>query len=290
MSIILINYNTKELTLECIGSIYKYIQRDPFEIIVVDNNSQDGSVKAINAQYPMVHIIENTNNVGFGRANNQGAKIAKGEFLFLLNTDTTLTSDAISLFLEFYSQNNDLKIGVIGGRILNSDLSYGWSFGEFNTFIKIIKNFYKRIFFRHAKKKISRNFQYFKVDYVTGANIFIKKKLFSLFNGFDENIFMYFEDEDLQRRLSIDGYQSYIIEPIKIIHNEGSSMPKVNGLVSNSKRIIMDRSMFYYFEKWHGTSYKKISKFLYFFLVALPLRVKYNKDENLIYFKEYYKF
>lgn len=289
-SVILVNYNTKQLTLNCIESIYAYTKKYPFEIILVDNNSHDGSVETIKNFFPTVRIIENEKNIGFGCANNKGAGIARGDFLFMLNTDTVITCDAISKFVEFYEINRSLNIGVVGGRILNEDLSHGWSSGNFNTIEGVIFNFYKRALSQNNKNKIPGAGGYLEVDYITGANLFMKKQTFQSINGFDENIFLYYEDEDMQRRLSVNGLKSYIIESVKIIHKEGSSMPKVDGRVSNSKRIIMERSMFYYFKKWHGSIYKNISKCIYFILISLPLRMKYGMSDNILYIKEYFKF
>ena len=114
VSIIIINYNTKLLTLDCLKSIYQHTKDIDFEVIVVDNASSDGSAEAIRESFPIVKVIEPNENLGFGRANNLGAKYAKGEYLFLLNSDTLLIENSIKKLYDFYIENEEkLHIGVL---------------------------------------------------------------------------------------------------------------------------------------------------------------------------------
>lgn len=99
VSVILVNFNTCQLTIQAITSIYKHTNRVKFEIIVVDNNSNDNSVEQIQFLFPEIPIVKNNKNIGFGRANNEGIKIAKGEYIFLLNTDAYLLNNAIEIFM-----------------------------------------------------------------------------------------------------------------------------------------------------------------------------------------------
>lgn len=102
VSVIIVNYNTKQITLNCLESIFEHTKGIEFEVILVDNASSDGSVEAIEEYYPMVQVIKSEVNLGFGRANNLGVQMAKGEYLFLLNSDTLLLNNAISIFLYFF--------------------------------------------------------------------------------------------------------------------------------------------------------------------------------------------
>lgn len=99
VSIIIVNYNTKELTRNCLRSIFDQTKDVDFEVIVSDNGSTDGSIEMIRAEFPQVILIENNANLGFGAANNRGLKIARGKYVFYLNSDTVLLNNAVKLFL-----------------------------------------------------------------------------------------------------------------------------------------------------------------------------------------------
>ena len=110
VSIIIVNYNTKQLTLNCLKSIYEYTKDIDFEIIVVDNASSDGSVEAIRESFPIVNVIGSNENLGFGRANNLGAKYAQGKYLFLLNSDTLLIENSIKKLYDFRARQHNSVI------------------------------------------------------------------------------------------------------------------------------------------------------------------------------------
>ena len=127
VSIILVHYKTLELTTNVIKSIYKKTKEVIFEIIVVDNASNDGSIEKIERKFKnQIKIIKNNENVGFGRANNIGVKEAKGKYIFLLNTDTILINNAIKILFEFIEKNK--KIAVVGGNLYTKDLKPAHSF------------------------------------------------------------------------------------------------------------------------------------------------------------------
>src|SRR5690348_12526562 len=121
VSIIIVNYNTKDLLSNCIGSIYSNTKDVDFEIIIVDNASIDGSQELIKEKFPEVVLIESEVNLGFGKANNLGAEFAKGDYLFLLNSDTILQNNAVFYFLDFYKKNNNLNIGCLGGMLVDEN-------------------------------------------------------------------------------------------------------------------------------------------------------------------------
>ncbi len=296
VSIILVNYNATELSLQCIESIYKHTTGLKFEILFVENGALQDNLSIVSQKYPKVKVLQSKENLGFGRANNLAAEIAQGKYLFLLNTDTVVLNNAVKHLHEFHESHGNLKIGALGGVLLDEDQNNGWSAGKFNTLGSIIWWYYYRLF---DKKRSGLNIvsslclkedQFREVDYVTGADLFINAEVFKEVGGFDPNIFLYFEDELLQWELKRLGYRNYIVGGTRIVHLEGGSAKKINGKVQNFKRIIWERSMFYYFFKIRGKLYKKWSKALYFFLVSLPLRLHYNRVENREYLKNYFKF
>ena len=283
VSIIIVNYNTKQLTLDCLKSIYDHTTEIDFEIIVVDNASSDNSVEAIKATYPLVKVIEPNENLGFGRANNLGAKYAKGEYLFLLNSDTLLIENSIKKLYDFYIENQGkLHIGVLGCTLVNKDLNFIHSGGDFPTIWRYIFDNPLRVLNKIFKtnkstfKKFSYNDTLTKVDMVTGADMFLSKKSFDKVGGFDERFFLYYEETDMEYKLMKLGYSHYITNITKIIHLEGGSMS-----YSNWKRKIVQNSQTLYFKLNHSHLF-----WIYgiFELLIAPIRFlqfKYSFKDNL---------
>ncbi len=282
VSVIIINYNTKDLLFNCLSSIYEHTSDVSFEIIVVDNASKDDSVKMVKDNFEEIRLFSLTENLGFGKANNIASKVAKGKYLFLLNSDTILLNNAIKLFFDFMEeQETYLKIGAIGTMLLNEKSKVLHSYGSFPNLIKDIENDIKTCIINiigrdyYSARKKDKNVKtdklqddYFYVDYVTGADLFISKSTFDRYNGFDPAFFMYFEETDLQYRMFKDGLRSLIIDKPKIQHLEGASFKKKNDRKNNNKRMIYDRSHFYYYQK----HFNKITYHLYrilFFIIQL---------------------
>jgi GT2 family glycosyltransferase len=296
VSVILVNYNTCTLTISCIESIYRVTKEVSFEIVVVDNASCDNSVAMIISRFPEVNLIQCSVNLGFGRANNLAAASAKGKYLFLLNTDTELLNNAIKIFFDFYEHDAPVDTAVIGGILLNPDLSNGWSCNNFNSIRSILLWHYSRLFDnRRQSNNIVHNISlkekdFFYTDYVTGADMFINAELFNRTGGFDPSIFLFYEDEELQNRIRGMGYRNIIIGGTKVIHHGSGSMKKEGRKTPGQIRIISERSMFYYFRNKYGKTYVLWAKIVYFLLVALPLRFQYSFKENKEYFIDYIRF
>ncbi|MGV0936464.1 glycosyltransferase family 2 protein [Empedobacter falsenii] len=280
ISIIIVNYNTYELLKACINSIIKYTVNIDYEIIVVDNNSPERDIDQIELEYNNIRLIRNTNNSGFGSANNIGANFAKGKYLFFLNPDTIFLNNALLYFLEFSNKLNN-PFGVLGSVLLSENLQINASYSE--KFTTYSEELLMGIFSILYKKRDSRlKEKYKEVAWVSGANIFIQKNLFDEIKGFDENYFMYYEETDLQRRLKNKKFNNYVIKGPRIIHLEGGGNGKIN---LNKKRII-DKSKFYYYKKFSNQlEYKLISK-LYQYLTFLKISLDYNIYEA----KKYHKF
>lgn len=241
VSIIIVNYNTKELLDDCLNSVYVQTHSVNFEIIVVDNASSDGSREYITSRHKNVIWIQSDENLGFGRANNLGACQAKGDYLFLLNSDTILLNDAISIFHRYMLENDrdDCKIGVIGCQLIDKNGKPNTAGGNF------IKPFHNRVI------TPSNGFQHTcKIDYVMGADMFLSSELFRCVGGFDEAFFMYCEEVDLQKRIHSCKRTNYIIEGPRIIHLEGASF-KEKGL-SFRKYMMWQNSRNLYAKKHFG--------------------------------------
>lgn len=268
LSYIIVNYNTCLLTSNCVESILNINHSYLYEIIIVDNASTDNSFIFLSKKYPCIKIVRNTKNWGFGKANNIGAAIAKGKYLFLLNSDTVIYKDVCKSIIDFYKHHNFLNIGVLGINLLNSEKKPSHSYGKFPRALRAdcIKN---------SVHNSAEN--YFQVDVVIGADMFIPKNIYINFGGFDENIFLYEEEMEFQYRLNVSGYYSYVLKIDGIIHLEGKSSE------SYFKRICSFKSMCYIYKKHLSLMkyYKFRMKWLFysiFFLknTQIPLRERLN--------------
>lgn len=218
VSIIIINYNTPQLVIECINSIKTFTNDLRYEIIVVDNASSDNS-KSILGSLDDIYYIYSDKNLGFGKANNLGAQYAKGKYLFFLNSDTLLTGTAIySLFkfCEKYPKN----IGACGMILKDSNGNDIHSAGSFPSILK--ECFLKPSLSSYPNNAVDKG-DYISVDYITGADLFMSKTLFEEIDGFDKDFFMYYEETDLQKRIKNKGYEIALIKDRDIIHLEGGS-------------------------------------------------------------------
>ena len=278
VSIIIVNYNTKELIKNCLTSIFEKTSGITFEVIVSDNGSSDGSIEMIKSEFPQVVLIENNANLGFGKANNVGSKIAKGKYLFFLNSDTVLLNNAVK---EFFDKAESEKESFILGSYLYDNEgkicnSYGSFLNPFKAILtKNIYDFYPSILEKRVEKlkneiRIGDAVSEKIVDFVTGADLFISQEDFSKINGFDGNIFMYCEDEDLCRMAKKNGIKVKIIKSPKIAHLEGGSLS-----IKIKRILIQDKSFFYYCKKWNSNL--KFGFIKLFFRLAYPIRL-FSKD------------
>jgi GT2 family glycosyltransferase len=246
VSIILVNFNGEDVLFDCLSSLEKFVPKHNSEIIVVDNNSQDNSINIIERKFPDVRLIKLPQNLGFGTGNNAGAKEAKGDFLFLLNTDTIVTSDFLPHLLELMSLNSD--VGIIGPKLVFPDGKFQVSFSPEISFTGEIraKKMHKNSYNENKLHLIEKDFQSIKVvDIVVGAAFFIRKDLFALLGGFDEKFFMYFEESDLCKRVRDKGYKILYTPHISIIHLRGHSVKKSSDRMSLEYR----KSQIYYYHK-----------------------------------------
>ena len=207
VSIIIVNYNTCPLTCACIDSIFQNVHSCKFEVILVDNASSDNSIIEIKRRYASsVKLVASDSNLGFGRANNLGVKHAFGQYLFLLNSDTVLRNDPFSYFFEFLHRREN--IGALGAYLKDGNRVYTKSGGNFYSMSKYLMMGVKRFFFVPSNEEIPLSNDSCKVEYVIGADLFIRKELFEEIGMFNKHIFMYFEDVELCKRLLEAGYRS----------------------------------------------------------------------------------
>ena len=204
VSIIIVNYNGKELLQKCLDSLLK-VNYNNFEIILVDNNSTDGSVEFITKNYPSLIIIKLDSNKGFAEPNNVAAKISKGKYLLFLNNDTVVTPNFISEMVKV--METDKKIAVCQSLLLKPDGSVDSS-GDFIDHLGVVYN---------SKTEID---EIREVSSARGASMLVRSDIFEKLDGFDQKFFITFEDVDLCWRSWILGYRVLII-PTSIVYHEG---------------------------------------------------------------------
>ena len=238
VSIIIVNYNTRDLLKDCLISIYKHTTEINFEVIVSDNGSVDGSIEMLKQEFPQVVLIENNANLGFGTANNRGLAVAKGKYIFYLNSDTVLLNNAVKFFYDYWENSADKEsLGALGCNLLDADGKLTHSFESFPSSKKILKDttfdflrivrltlfFFLSEAFSFTKKPAAqkeRKAFYGTVDYIIGADLFLRNNESA---QFDEEYFLYYEDTDLQRKLAHLGLSRQIIQGPVIQHLEHKS-------------------------------------------------------------------
>lgn len=294
LTISIINYNTKDLLKGCLNSVYGSIKNIKFEIIIVDNNSTDGSVEMLKKEFPQVSLIENKENVGFARANNQALKRSKGKFFLLLNSDTKVLSRSIEEMVEFMQLHPE--VGVVGCEQIRPD-------GSIQPTINIALNMWTNlwlIFLRlfQVKRLVAKSEQasfitnYFKgilgktinsylnhylnknkpyeVDWVSGVCLLARREAINEVGFLDENFFMYSEDVDWCLRMKQKGWKIYFLPESKIIHyiKQSSHKGKFDDL--SPQRF---KSIFYFFEKHYGKKSVLLLRILLIWSIFIQLKI-----------------
>lgn len=231
LSIIIVNYKTLELTSNCLDSIYESSNMAgiDFEVIVVDNASEDGSIEAIEAHYPQVKIIENSENLGFSKANNMGIRSSVADFILLLNSDTIVEGNTISDALQF--MRNHRHVGALGCKVLLEsgalDMACKRSFptpanGIYHS-LKLDKRFPKSKLFGEYNLTFVSEDKICSVDCIMGAFMMVSRQAIDAVGLLDEDYFMYGEDVDWCYRIKKAGFQIIYYPKVRIFHYKKAS-------------------------------------------------------------------
>lgn len=282
VSIIIVNYNTKDLTVACIASVMEKTKGVIYEIILVDNNSSDGTVEEVRKKFPNVIVREMSENVGFGRANNAGAELAKGKYLFLLNSDTVLIENSIKEFFNFMENNR--QYSACGCNLIDGEGQNSICHGKLPSLkMELFSCGLHKIFRSYFNNNLSIGQNIHEGDisntgYISGADIFMKSGIFKDLRGFDSNIFMYFEETDLFCRMHKLGKKFCILDNTRIIHYGGGSVQTISG----RKLVMLETSRLYYYSKNHGKLYAQIVKMLrVFVLLCHPTRLSFHEMKTI---------
>jgi len=246
LSIVVVSYNTKKLTRQCIETVLNTISGIKYEIIIIDNASSDGSTSVLldlSKNTKKVGIILNKNNVGFGAANNQGIMESKGRYVLLLNSDTIMSSEILPQMIEWMDMNPE--IGISTCSLLNEDGSLQGTGGYFPTLPRVfswmivqdlpfVDRFIKP-FHPMKEKSIIKGKQFYRsqkeLDWVTGAFFLINRNVFTDVPGFDEDYFMYTEEVDFCYRAKQCGWKVVYHPRWSIIHLGGASGTKESAVL-----------------------------------------------------------
>ena len=232
VSIIVVSYNTREMTLECLRSVFRETQQETFELIVVDNLSQDGSAEAIAEEFPEIRLLRPDANLGFAKGNNLAAESARGEYLLLLNPDTVVLEAAIDRVIDFARRSPDA--GIWGGRTLDGeralDPSSCWGritlWSLFCRAVGLNLLFSGSEFFNPERYGDWQRDRIREVDIVSGCFFLTRRDLWESLGGFDPVFFMYAEEADLCLRARRVGVRPRITPEATIIHYGGASESK----------------------------------------------------------------
>ena len=263
VSVIIVNYHSAKMVIDCINSIYDKTRDLRYEIIVADNASDDGSVELLRETFgETITLIESPENLGFGKANNLGAKKAAGKYLFLLNPDTILVNNAIKILYDYMEAHPN--VGVAGGNLLSPEGMPTPSFCREFDDLKLEK---KRASWGNllgqricTKLHIGQNrpmaeFNHTEeaetVAYIFGADMMMPRALFEKVGGFDPDFFMYAEEEELTWRIHSLGYDVMSVPQAEIIHLEGATLNASHAFNPRQFKMRMTGAMMY-FQKRFG--------------------------------------
>jgi len=232
LSIIIVNYNVEFFLEQCLLSVEKAIQHADAEVIVVDNNSVDGSVDLVKNRFPWVKLIANKDNPGFSIANNQGIHISTGELILLLNPDTVVQEDTFSEVVDFMRSHP--KAGGLGVKMVDGKGNF---LPESKRGLPTPRVSFHKIsgLYRLFPKSKRLNWYYMghldkdhiqEIEILSGAFMLMRKEALDKVGLLDETFFMYGEDIDLSWRIIQGGYKNYYYPHTSIIHYKGESTKK----------------------------------------------------------------
>ena len=278
LSVIIVSYNGKEMLYDCLKSIEKYNDiGEQLEVIVSDNSPDDQVVEMVQAEFPEVVTVHNPLNGGFGYGNNRGAEIAQGNYFLFLNPDTLLVEPIFKYCMDQFEMNENLAL--FGIKQITDEYASNFSFYLLDG-IGILDGLYQRYCQKKDKFIDGRMF-------IPGSDMFIRKDIFSAIGMFDENLFMFYEESDILRRVkmySSDLITAYFPEK-KLIHLVGGTRKRKVSTDLNSIRLVLT-SLRYYCGKYQLNYKKMIRKYI---RLSYLRKLKYLLVGNREQVNEFYK-
>lgn len=254
VSVCIVNWNTRNLLYKCVQSIRTLTRGVNYEIIIVDNDSKDNSIALVKKYCPECIIVESRENLGFGKGNNKAVRKASGKYIFYLNPDTELITNAIYKMYKCLEDNG--TYGAVGVRLVGPDgkiqftcaRTFPTPFRQFSYLSMLNRLFPNSRMLSAVEMDYWDHSDSREVDCISGACIMVRKEIVDQLNGFDENIFMYAEDVDLCFRIKERGWKIYYLATELIFHHEGASSKKRADRYFST---VMQRESNYYFLSKH---------------------------------------
>jgi len=273
LSVILVSFNDWLHLEKCLQSLKTFLPEDDLEIVVVDNNSSDGSPDLVKKRFPNVKLLCASENLGFARASNLGISASAGEYVLFLNSDTIANVQSLTVLLDEMKRNP--SIGAVGPALLSGQETYQVSFGKrvdfFSEFIQ------KGFFNLYYAKKLRSDQKVREVGWLSAACLLVRRKALEEAGCFDENYFLYFEDIDLCYRIRHEGWTLRFCPQAQIIHIGGTS----TSVVKNSSRYHYRKSQIYFYRKHNSRLFQgllRIYLWVNFFFSFPSIRGREGKD------------
>lgn len=266
LSIILVCWNNNAYLDPCLKSLYDSRMKNSFDIVVVDNGSTDGSQQMLAEKYPEVKVIQNAENVGLGKASNQGIEATNGSYVLLLNNDTIVNGPSFDTMIEFLDQHP--KTGAVGGKLLNPD---GTIQACYNYFSTLKEEFFVATrlgeLIRRGYPAIMKSEEITSVEWLGSACLMLRRSALDKVGLLDEEYFIYGDEADLQYRLKKAGWDVYYLPHATTIHFGGRSMDRWR------RRKMVYRGKMIFYEKNYGPLYTLLLRIMLGVLSMVKLTV-----------------
>lgn len=289
VSILIVNYNTSDLIIECIKSIFEKTHGLAFEIIIIDNNSekdfQEKIEKNIGKRNEMRYLAL-SENIGFGRANNEGLKMVRGRNILFLNPDTILINNAIKILLDFLDHNP--KVGACGGNLKKETDEPTFSYYKLLPGIRwelneLLNNIPQKIFLGKIDHFYNTSNEPVKVKYIYGADLMVRKEILIDLSGFSNDFFMFYEETDLCYRILKAGWEIYNVPEALIIHLEGKSFYNSDFWASPQRTRQLEESRKIYYIRNKSRFLRFLCNCIYFTFLGSRIILIRNKKKNQYY-------